>query len=228
MKTYFKFGAFSLFREFAEAERLRNARWKDCADSPAIEGIEIEGDCLWSASGGIGSWSLWSDSTIRPFGFAQVYRGSDSGLFDSSKKGQPLPFLSTRYVQVEDPGITSETASLIDLCRGSDSGSPDWLPQLRDAKKLRTTTASTKVGGYQGVKIETWQITLVDGTQRRWFVLTEGYCEGYLCEFFESQQAALNWRARVDWTDTECLECGSVFEQPGQVEPGAMGCDRCG
>ncbi len=26
---------------------------------------------------------------------------------------------------------------------------------------------------------------------------------------------------------TECLECGAVFDEPGHVESGGMGCDRC-
>ena len=29
-------------------------------------------------------------------------------------------------------------------------------------------------------------------------------------------------------TETECLECGAVYSQPGHVEAGGMACDRCG
>ena len=28
--------------------------------------------------------------------------------------------------------------------------------------------------------------------------------------------------------ETECLECGAVYSEPGHVEAGGMGCDRCG
>ena len=29
-------------------------------------------------------------------------------------------------------------------------------------------------------------------------------------------------------TETECLECGATYDEPGHVESGGMSCDRCG
>lgn len=229
MGTYYKYGPFSLFHSYEEADKLRQDRWKKKLEqAPKIEEIHIDGKCLYSATGGIDSWSLWSDNTIRPYGFAKVYRPIDSGLISPKEnKGKPLPFLMDRYVQVKSPGITKETARLISLCRGSDSGSPDWLSEIRDAKLICETKSEPKTGGYQGTQIDTWDVTLVNGTKHRWYVLTEGYFEGYCCEFFTCKTLALHWRKRLGWIATECWECGATYSEPGHVEPGCMSCDRC-
>lgn len=65
-------------------------------------------------------------------------------------------------------------------------------------------------------------------TQAQVAGLSEGAAEFFVDakEAFGDDAVALV--GPLSTTAIECLECGAVYDEPGHVEPGAMGCDRCG
>lgn len=235
---FFQYGAFSIFSTREEAERLATDRWEQAQRaaeiyndkelcrlplpeflSQVVTPVEIDADLLYSHKA-IGAWSVWSDGQIRPLGLKEVYR-------PINKEGQPENFLMSRSVPVAGSPVTKEAASFIDTVRGSDSESPAWLGRVRHVVSLREGKSESKSGGYAGPALSRLRITLDDGTTIDKTVLSEGYPEGYVFEIFDTDQAALRSRSRRNWIGTECFECGAVYDQPGFVEPGEMGCDRC-
>ncbi|WP_099534516.1 hypothetical protein [Limnothrix sp. PR1529] len=112
-------------------------------------------------------------------------------------------------------GVTLEQIALIDSC---------------SSEKILTSNSHP----YSGDQIDKHHCQLKNGETLTLFVKSCGYFEGYSWQAFTSKseafkelRAELRARAKADWTALECWECGATYTEPGHVEPGQMGCDRC-
>jgi hypothetical protein len=132
-----------------------------------------------------------------------------------------------------------EGREIINELLGSDSGDTE-IPIL-DLAKVKTYSQETDAtfpelghSPYAQRTIERLVLTMIDGSQQVAYSHSVGYMEGYQYDLFASKKTAykdafdtIKARAKQDWTELECWECGAVYREPGHVEPGQMGCDRC-
>jgi len=81
-------------------------------------------------------------------------------------------------------------------------------------------------GGFSPRKIEKIRLRL-DTEDKTVFVFSVGYSEGYQFDVFDRWEQAKEAFNPPPCPLTECMECGEVFDVPGRVEWGGMGCARC-
>jgi hypothetical protein len=128
---------------------------------------------------------------------------------------------------------------IINELLGSDSGDTE-IPILDLAKVItysqETDATFPELGHspYAERTIERLVLKMADGSKQVAYSHSVGYMEGYQYDLFASKKTAykdafdtIKARAKQDWTELECWECGAVYNEPGHVEPGQMGCDRC-
>ena len=135
--------------------------------------------------------------------------------------------------------LLGEGRHIINAILGADGGTTE-IP-IEELAKVSTYTEAketefTEIGHspYAQRSIDRLNLTMTDSSSRIAYVHSVGYFEGYQYDLFASKKAAygdayatLKARAKQGWINTECWECGAVYEEPGHVEPGQMGCDRC-
>lgn len=123
--------------------------------------------------------------------------------------------------------------------KSSDSGdlaglTVEDLVAIREVKSRKEILKGKGSGGYSGDAITQIECVAGDGSSLTLFEKSRGYFEGYTMELYNSKSEAwkalysdLRSRAKADWVALECWECGATYAEPGHVEPGQMGCDRC-
>lgn len=150
------------------------------------------------------------------------------------------------YEQIELPlelknnaiELSKDCFKLIDLVRGADRGKINFpIAKIANIQTLVSTKellTSGDNGVYQGKTIEEWIYSTSTGVNITLYSWSVGYFEGYIFDLFDDKKQCFRSleqfnknTARRDWTATECLECGATYDEPGCVEPGQMGCDRC-
>jgi hypothetical protein len=185
--------------------------------------VEINATPIFNSTSICGSFSIWSDNKIRRSVLVSVV--SPERWIGTALEGQ----LSTRSVPICDACITNQAISFIQASLGSDSERPEWLGTVRNA--VEGMPIATKLGHshYAGVSITPYTLTFEDASVRTVWVYSVGYCEGYAFDIYESRGAAMaQINPKVNSAGPlECWECGAAYSEPGHVENGCMGCDRC-
>jgi hypothetical protein len=131
-------------------------------------------------------------------------------------------------------------AKLIRTLNSSDSGETeiplDVLAKIQNYEEKQETYLgpSPSGGPYASKRIDRLTLTLENGTKQVAYAMSVGYFEGYQYDIFRSLKSALkdhidHLRANAVKARTalECWECGAIYNEPGHVESGQMGCDRC-
>jgi hypothetical protein len=205
----------------------KSYRFKDMDQKPQILELEVEVVGIL-------------DNSLKDGHFDRVLV---SGIFPDRPDKDWAIAIGERYMGLEGQPMPAqklgEGRHLINLLQDSDSGETE-IPILELAKVATYTERKdlefNAIGHapYAGRSIDRLELAMVDGSTRVAYVHSVGYSEGYQYDIFASRKAALGdaydqerQRAKQDWTATECWECGATYTEPGHVEPGQMGCEKC-
>lgn len=232
MSVYYQYGYKCIFRTREEAVQLAtdrgSGRW--CGNGPEPENrlqkqldritpIEIDAEPIYNKTGTCGDeWSLWSDGKFRELTLSEVCRPVINGKVCS--------FLSERAVEISPSPVSDRAASFISAAYGSDNACPAWIGEIRDVVSERHVQTGESRGVYARKKITEYVLQLISGQRKVW-VFSVGYFEGYAFEICESWKEAKKTFEVPSCPHLECFECGAVYDKPGHVEWGQMGCDRC-
>ncbi|HBI44466.1 MAG TPA: hypothetical protein DDY78_16680 [Planctomycetales bacterium] len=243
MATFFRFGAFELYRSRDEIEALIQHKARgllpgETIETVEIETVEIDAELIWNAQ----TWSVWTDGKVRKVSLCvtgwfnwTLRPGNGFDLVPLGTAPVPPPpwsdYSEPRFTAVRDKGhdtLDRDAAKFIAASLGSDSDRPAWLGRVRGARKARVVHSGDSHGSYARKRIVQYELTLSDGTTPTVYVLTQGYFEGYVFEIYDTLAAARREWSPVDPNGPlECWECGAVYDEPGHVEAGCMGCVRC-
>jgi hypothetical protein len=198
---------------------------------PPFNPVEVDGECL-------GQYSF--DRALFLGDFPRDTRDAarrSTYVVASTKLVGPTPDLCYENKAVPEMGPGKK---LIKALLGSDSGETEIpfgvLAKIQGYEESPAVSLgpSPSGGPYRGRAIDRLTLTLEDGSRQVAYVLSVGYFEGYQYDIFGSMGSALkeykdHLRAIAvnERTALECWECGAIYEEPGHVEPGQMGCRRC-
>jgi hypothetical protein len=234
--TYFRLGYHDarqdqvcsrLFRTRAEAETRANY-YPGSPTPPFVEEVDIGADLVFSYENApFRNWSLWTDGAMRQAVCEPCER---SYVSYESGGSRTVTYASIRAVDVPGSPVTDGAVKFINACLGGEgSAPPPWLGLLVDAREVRDViTGADRPGGFARKKAAEYALRFQDGTGKTVYVFSVGYSEGYVFDVFETLAGAKReFSPRPVTGPTECFECGATYPEPGHVEQGGMGCDRC-
>lgn len=129
--------------------------------------------------------------------------------------------------------LSQPAVLLINQLDGADigevEGSIETITEIEEILCKKDYLIGPKDGEYAGKELKEYTVRLRNGQLEKRYLFSIGYFEGYQFYVFKSL-----WKAKAKFQErnlsnmpVECLECGHLYDQPGHVEWGGMGCDYC-
>lgn len=124
--------------------------------------------------------------------------------------------------------------SLIKSSIGSDGDDHDYpltdlldVVDIQNKKVIKSWRSPYRI--YCGPEMTKMQLVMADGSVRDFYEYVVGYSEGYgmITSFDRVTAFRKAYRDLNAGLPLECLECGSVYDEPGHVDPSGMSCERC-